>query len=120
MRPAMDNYRGSQADLHPMTVKMGNVELCHVLPRCVSGAGMRFKIGPSNLIERHKRDKNEGKHPEHEESSEGCEEAASWAIVPSSSGRKEWIDLIGPKTYINNYLVLSQYTHHAYKGYGEC
>lgn len=103
----MDNYWGSHADLHPMTVRRGNAELCHVLPRCVSGAGMRFKIGPSNLIERHKRDKNEGKHPENEDNSEGCEEAASWATVPSPYGRKERIDFIGPKTHINSCLVLS-------------
>jgi len=92
----MDNDRSSHADLHPTTFPRRNVELCYILPRGVSGAGMRFKVGPSNLIKRHKRDENDGKDGENEDGSEGCEEATSRAIVPSPSGRKQWLDFIGP------------------------
>lgn len=97
MGPAMDNNRGGDADLHSMTAQGRNTELCYVLPCGVSGTVTRFKIGPSNLVERHERDKNDGKHRKNKDNSEDCEETTSWAIVPSPSRRKEWIDFAGSK-----------------------
>lgn len=93
----MDDHRGSSADLHSITAKRKNTELCDVLLCCVSGAGLRFKIGPSSLIERHKRDKTDGKHRKNEDSSKGCEEATPSVIGPSTSRREQWNDFIRPK-----------------------
>jgi hypothetical protein len=82
-----------------MRVPTRRVELCHILLCCISGAGMRFDIGPSNLIEGHKREENDGKHSQNEYGSEKYKEAISWAaiaIVPSSSCWKERVKFIVP------------------------
>lgn len=99
VRLAMDNHRSTHADFRPLTAPRGDIEFGCVLPCCISGAGMRFKIGPSNHLDGYRQGElNDTKHQRNDDGSNNCEPATSWAIVSSaSSTRKEIIGFIIPK-----------------------